>query len=582
MTDREQRKPTILVVDDESVCRRLVCSGLKRIDCDGILEARDGVAAQEILRTQKVDVVITDLMMPHLDGLALMRWGNEEIPGLSWIVLSGLDTFDAAVDAIHLGAFDFLAKPPQLRQLELTVRNALCERRLRAEKNALHRSLEERVAQLESLCLALSEQAEVIRSDLGRAEVIQGALLPKSPPIVEGFSLNALYRPGHELGGDLYAASLIDERHLALCIADASGHGVAAAMLSVLLKERLHLIEQENGRPLAPARVLEALNHGLVDQTVTPGMFVTAAYCVLDLRERELVFAAAGHPPLLQVTASGGASFLERTGPALGLRENARYGEKRVKLAEGDRLLFYTDGLLGLGEDVTATLTSVCARLREPGSGQEILEELYRRATVDCGDADRDDVTLLLLDVRDGTSAFDNAGDAHASLALAGEHAESLYLAADETRVFVRVEGRGTWRESEAFYRVCSGALHEGRALVIDFSACVYLDSTLLGTVHEVVSEAEQKSVCVRLRGLSHDLGALFEELSMERVLACVAKESEPLPRTFEPVGRTERDAANVRGRILRAHDVLSSLSESNREQFHAVVESLRLESTTD
>ncbi|HUE97520.1 MAG TPA: response regulator, partial [Longimicrobiaceae bacterium] len=121
--------PLVLVVEDDPVTRRLVCRALHDLGCETVLEAEDGLKAQGLLRQHpEVDLVLTDILMPGLDGMELLRWGREHAPETMWIILSGLDTFDSAVEAIRLGAFDFLAKPPRVAELDVSVRNAL-ERR---------------------------------------------------------------------------------------------------------------------------------------------------------------------------------------------------------------------------------------------------------------------------------------------------------------------------------------------------------------------------------------------------------------------------------------------------------------------
>jgi YesN/AraC family two-component response regulator len=145
----------------------VVVRGLRDAGFSEIHEAEDGLAAKEYLTGHTVDVVITDVMMPRLDGLELIRWARQRYPEIVWIIFSSLDTFDAAVEAIHLGAFDFLAKPPNLKELEISLRNALAHRQLVEEKEALHRSLEQRVLQLEGLCRILGDQAEQINQDPG-------------------------------------------------------------------------------------------------------------------------------------------------------------------------------------------------------------------------------------------------------------------------------------------------------------------------------------------------------------------------------------------------------------------------------
>lgn len=236
--DIRQTRPTFLVVDDDVMVRKLVARGLAELDPEAVLEVEDGLAAQQVLREQRVDVVVTDVIMPNMDGRELMKWAKEHCPEPLWIVLSGLETFDAAVDALHLGAFDYLAKPPEVHRVRVAVRNALDQIELVREQKRLHEQIElsnarlaEKVAQLEALCRMLEKQAEMIQADLDRAEIIQHALLPQQPPDIDGWCVETLYRSGSSVGGDFYDVVLLDDHHVGLVLADAAGHGVAAAML---------------------------------------------------------------------------------------------------------------------------------------------------------------------------------------------------------------------------------------------------------------------------------------------------------------------------------------------------------------
>ena len=106
--------PVFLVVDDDPMVRRIVTRGLGPLNPAEVIEVEDGLEAQQALRKKAFDVVITDVMMPNMTGLELLKWAQEHCPGPLWIILSGLETFDAAVDALQLGAFDYLAKPPEV------------------------------------------------------------------------------------------------------------------------------------------------------------------------------------------------------------------------------------------------------------------------------------------------------------------------------------------------------------------------------------------------------------------------------------------------------------------------------------
>ena len=140
--------PVFLVVDDDPMVRKIVTRGLSQLNPSEVLEVEDGLAAQEVLRLRSVDVVVTDVMMPNMDGLELMQWAQEHCPQPLWIVLSGLETFDAAVDALQLGAFDYLAKPPEVPRVRVAVRNALDQIELVRERKRLYAELENSNAQL--------------------------------------------------------------------------------------------------------------------------------------------------------------------------------------------------------------------------------------------------------------------------------------------------------------------------------------------------------------------------------------------------------------------------------------------------
>lgn len=550
--------PLALVVDDELVTRMLAKHALEGVGC-AVLEAVDGIAAQEVLRQHPhVAVVLTDIVMPRMDGLELLRWGRDAVPDAMWIVLSGLDTFDSAVAATRLGAFDFVAKSSRTEELEVAVRNALERRRLIAERKQLHGELERKVRELE-------ETSEVLRRDLERAEVIQRALLPRSPPPMEGYCIQAVYRPGQHVGGDLYDVVRLSERHLAFYLADATGHGVTSAMLSVLFKQRLVLADPATGRALPPAEVLDAVNRSLCQAHAAPGLFLTVVLGLLDTSDATLTLASAGHPPVLHARAGRETRLVRRTGPALGLAPDAQFRQERIQVAAGDRILLYTDGLLPSGTQ--QELERVEQVLSSPlSSAMEVMALLGHDTS-----ADRDDVTILLIDAHAGISWFDNGAAVPVAAASAASRPEGagVFYGEAEHAAYLALRGRATWTQCDAFHETAQAVLDEGHALVLDLSGCEYLDSTFLGTVHELVARGR-----VILVGVMPAVRALFEELSMEQVLAHIRDDVPAAPELYAL--NSGNDPAAARKRVLRAHEALSALSERNQEEFRDVIQSLR------
>ncbi len=148
----------ILLVDDEYDVRFVLKSFLKQKGDFEFFEAINGVAAQDIIKREKIDLVITDLVMPRMGGLKLMEWAKGSYPSITWIILSGRGSFDNALKAVELGAFNFITKPVSLEALWTTVRNALTQRNLKTERERLLREIEQKNLRLEQQLKKLHEK----------------------------------------------------------------------------------------------------------------------------------------------------------------------------------------------------------------------------------------------------------------------------------------------------------------------------------------------------------------------------------------------------------------------------------------
>jgi sigma-B regulation protein RsbU (phosphoserine phosphatase) len=541
------------------------------------LVAADGIEARDILRDTLVDVVVCDLSMPRLDGLSLMRWAKEHAAHPIWIVLSAHDTFDTAVQAMQLGAFDFLQKPlASSAVLETVVANALRQQALVAEQARLRQDLAEtnlRVAEALSRVQAayqvLLEQRAMVEQDFRRAERIQRALLPRVLPRLDGVQVNVAFRPSTVIGGDLYGADMLDDRHLAVYVADAAGHGVSAALLIVLFNQRLRT--KDEAGPRSPAAVLADLNRDLHRECSASGLFITVAYALIDTVTHEIRISSAGHPSCLVLREDGSSVSVETTGPALGLTPDATFGETRLFSGEGDRLLFHTDGLtqaLPPGAPPLASL--VRAAIADGCDGATTVDRLL--AWTDGETAERgDDVTILLVTARSGASTM-NARTSEAPPApRAADSPLSTVTVSDTT--FVAVRGRGTWTHGPSLQETCVEALDAGRRVVVDLGACVSLDSTLLGTLYALARRAEERGA-FHLQNVPGDVRRAFVELSLEPVLAAISDEPVPLGDDMMPLrAKDDRTAQDL---LLHAHEILAAITPGNATEFGGVVEALR------
>ena len=453
---------------------------------------------------------------------------------------------------------------------------------LALHQNHLEELVRERTAQLQEsrdqladLCRVLESHAETMELDLQRAEVIQRSLLPGSPPDIPGFCVHTLYRPGHNVGGDLFDIVKIDDRYLVLVIADASGHGVSAAMLSVLFKHRLAFVDAL-GKPLSPSEALRQVNRSLLAGPTTPGMFVTCIYCLLDIERRTAVVASAGHCPAIRVGHYGGSESIEHTGPALGLYRDAVFAECEMALGEQDQLLFYTDGIFDVGGEEKPSIASIASTLVRHGEQEHVLDEAFIELSHGHEREDRDDVTMLLLEGHSGESYFGSDDDVPELEVDPSVDAPMLTWGETDTARFICLKGRVTWTYAEALLQSARVAIGQGKRLIVDLEECDYLDSALLGTLHELVQEADASPGGVAVQGASAPLLEAFGQLSMDLVLSHVAELALPVPDKRESIEMSDADPKGHKMRLLRAHEVLAALSRDNESEFGGVVSAMR------
>jgi phosphoserine phosphatase RsbU/P len=560
--------PRVLVVDDDSAVLQTYLRVLH--DC-APLQASDGVEARKILSEREVDVVLCDLEMPRMNGLELMQWAKEHCPRPLWIVISGEGTFSAAAEALKLGAFAFICKPiVSPLQLQTAVANAIRHQTFATERAVLARSLTDRHAKLEAVNATLTEQRALLDQDLQRAARIVRALLSRALGAIDHLQVNVAYRPSRTIGGDFYGAVMRDDHHLAVYVADVAGHGVSAALLAVLFNQRLSVFNAVRG-PRSPAAVLSDMNRALQDECRVSGLFVTVAYALINTAGRTVTIASAGHPPGVLLRATGGCEHLEKTGPALGLGPDAHYDELRVSLSEGDRLLLFSDGVSGAlaarGQSVDASLASAA---KMSSGGSSVIVRLLA-STGPERDAD-DDRTLLLVTARSGVSTFDIDP---AERRRSAPSDCPLWVGNDRTSTWIAIRGRATWKDAAVLRDTCVDALDAGRRVIVDLAACSMLDSTVLGTLHDVIVRTGPAGA-IQIQAVSEGVHRLFAELAMTQVLSSIDPCPEAVPVTLRGLHTESVTAAT--GMVLRAHQLLAQLSVTNAAQFQPVVDALQSE----
>lgn len=245
-----------------------------------------------------------------------------------------------------------------------------------------------------------------IDEELRLAARLQQDFLPKELPEVGPVRFHTLFRPAGYVSGDLYDVMRLDERRVGFYMADAVGHGVPAALLTMFIKQALVTKEIAPGgyRLLPPGESLARLNTILVDQNLAHATFATALYGVIDTDTLEVTLARAGHPAPMIIRAGrdGAIEPLEPEGGLLGVFPGELYGAVTTPLAPGDRLFLYTDGieLAFGGEAIDVERWRRELHDRRHLSSAQLLAEFARHFDAQSGSlAPKDDVTAIIVDV---------------------------------------------------------------------------------------------------------------------------------------------------------------------------------------
>lgn len=383
---------TLLIIDDDEVVRASIAAYLEDSGFN-VLQAINGQQGIEIFEQQTPDLIICDLRMPQMGGLELIRKVTAVSPQMPVIVVSGAGVMSDAVEALRLGAADYLIKPLEdLAVLEHSVHRALDRTRLERENRLYREKLETANRELEASLHLLQED-----QDAGRQ--VQMNMLPTSPWSTEQFSFAHQIIPSLYLSGDFVDYFRVDERRVAFYLADVSGHGASSAFITVLLKfmtTRL-LFESKRGGTLPefkPSDVLGHINRGLISCKL--GKHVTMVGGVIDEQAGTLTYAVGGHLPLPVLFSEGQGRYLEGRGLPVGLFQEATYQDHVMELPESFSLTLLSDGILDLlpGDTLKEKEAILPELVKTAGGSLDGLRQVFELATL--GEMP-DDIALLVL-----------------------------------------------------------------------------------------------------------------------------------------------------------------------------------------
>ena len=380
----------ILSVDDEAPLELLMKQYFRRKIRNGEYEfffAHNGLEALSILyNNPDIEIVLSDINMPEMDGLTLLAKVNEmRNPALRVIMVSAYGDMKNIREAMNNGAFDFATKPIDMDDLSLTIEKAI------AQINYVHESMKEH-AQLESL-----------KNDLTTARDIQQYILPRVfppfPEYTDKVDIYASMEAAKDIGGDFYDFFRIDDDHIALVVADVCGKGIPAALFMAVSRT---IIRSKGMQGCSAETCMTESNHLLAAYSID-NMFVTVFYAIYNVKTGFISYSNAGHNPPLLLRQDGSVSELpvmENT--IVGVIDNIEYQKDTLQLEQGDTLFMFTDGVTeatdaAYNEFGVERLGDILSQ-HSHSNCQQIVEAVKKGVKDFVGETEQsDDITMLVV-----------------------------------------------------------------------------------------------------------------------------------------------------------------------------------------
>lgn len=378
----------------DDVARLLEADG-HRIICECFANA----AGEDLLACQ---LIVVEGGPDHAEALLLCRrlrarLGANQVPVL-FILADGAPTARAA--CLDAGADAYLLRPFLPTELRAQVQGCL-------RFHQLLQRLTEQAAEMHTIHQRLKLAQQQIDLEIEAARRLQMSFLPQALPELPGVRFAVHYRPCGRVGGDFYDVFRLDENHVGFYIADTIGHGVPASLLTIFLKRGVcgKEISGKQYRLVPPAEVLARLNRGLLEQRLPEAPYITIVYCLLNFRDGALQMGRAGQPHPLYVPRSGEIQIWQGNGGLLGVCAT-QFQERTERLAPGDKLILYSDGLEAGQEDGRSNVAEALRQCADKHRGLPIDEYLPRLAHELLDQVRQvDDFTVLGLERAEGNGS---------------------------------------------------------------------------------------------------------------------------------------------------------------------------------
>ena len=403
----EIKSNLVLVVDDSRLQRSILRANLKKWGYR-VAEVSSGDEALAFCENKQPDLVISDWMMPGMDGIEFCRRFkalDTERFGYFILLTSKSDKSEIA-QGLDAGADDFLTKP--VSSAELRARLVAGERILNMERELIRKN-----ELVESTLGELKLLYDKIDSDLIEAKQLQQSLVRERYKDFGTASISLMLQSSGHVGGDLVGYFPINEQEIGLFAIDVSGHGISSALMTARLAGYMSAASKEQNiaiekgpdgafSPIAPSEVIARLNN-LVQSEMTTEHYFTLVYATLHLKTGKVTASQAGHPHPLVQRQNGDVEAVGAGGLPVGLVPDARYEQFDIVLNAGDRLIVFSDGVPECMSESGAffedeSLVSFMQKWKTK-RGPSLLDGLLFELDSFAGDRDfSDDISAILLE----------------------------------------------------------------------------------------------------------------------------------------------------------------------------------------
>ncbi|MBN2413228.1 SpoIIE family protein phosphatase [candidate division KSB1 bacterium] len=340
--DHNSGHPVIAIIDDEEMVTQTIKAFLSLETDYSILTFQSPANAIEKLSKAQPDLVIADFLMPEMNGLEFLAVIKKMYPDVPLILLTGYADKENAIKGINeVGLYQYIQKPWDNENLKMVIKNGL-------ENKNLELALKEKIKEIDSILLQREELFQVnnlLQEEVSLAKRIHAKLVGPQSLEANGISVNVLYKPTFEIGGDYYDIMSLSNNRLAVIIADLTGHGIQAALCTALLKFAFNDFKETYATiELIVKGMNDVLYRGL------PGdVFAAALIVVINTETNTCEIINCGIPyPVYLERENRKIHKVPVNGYLLGMINDELYepgNKETIYLNKNDCLFLYTDGL---------------------------------------------------------------------------------------------------------------------------------------------------------------------------------------------------------------------------------------------